>query len=192
MLRRMTHLDDDSFRRISREILIENPWHRYCLDRYTLSDGTEGRYFYVDMPGSCGIIPIFDDGSTMLLRVHRYLFGREMWEFPIGGMHEGEDPVAVARKELREEAGLLAAELVPIGSFAPYKGVSNEHCHFFVARSLERVPQELEPSERIEAVQLSWREAKERLLRQELADGQSMSGLLLFERWRAAAGEERV
>ena len=33
-----------------------------------------------------------------------------------------------------EEAGLTATRWVPLGRFAPYKGVSNERCHFFLAR----------------------------------------------------------
>ncbi len=61
------------FTQLSREVLVDNPWHRYCLDRYTLRDGSEGRYFYIDMAGSCGVIPLFDDGSTVLVEVHRYL-----------------------------------------------------------------------------------------------------------------------
>ena len=50
---------DSPFRRLSREVLVDNPWHRYCVDRYTLTDGGVGRYYYVDMPGSCAIVPLF-------------------------------------------------------------------------------------------------------------------------------------
>ena len=139
----------EPFERLQREVLVDNPWHRYCRDRYVQADGSEGVYHYIDMPGSCASIPLFDDGTTMLVRVHRYLFGRELWEFPIGGMHPGDDPLAVAQKELREETGLLAATWTPLGRFAPYKGASNEVCHFFLARGLTAEAQQLEPSERI-------------------------------------------
>ena len=59
------------FSRLSREVLVENAWHSYCKDRYVRRDGSEGQYFYVDMPGSAGVIPVFGDGSTVLLRVRR-------------------------------------------------------------------------------------------------------------------------
>jgi 8-oxo-dGTP pyrophosphatase MutT (NUDIX family) len=176
----------EPFRRLSREVVVDNPWHRYCHDRYVQADGSVGDYWYVDMPGSCAAIPWFDDGSTVLVRVHRYLLGRELWEFPIGGMRPGDDPLAVARHELHEEAGLAARDWTALGRFAPYKGVSNEVCHFFLARGLTEVGQHLEASERIRPERLPFAAARERLLAQELGDGQSMAGLMLFERWLAA------
>ncbi len=175
----------EPFARLSREVLVTNPWHRYCRDRYVQTDGSEGVYYYVDMPGSCASIPVFADGSTLLLHVHRYLLGQDLWEFPIGGMQPGEDPLAVAQRELREEAGLVARDWTPLGTFAPYKGVSNERCHFWLARDLAQHEQELEPSERITLHRLSFAEARARLLGQECGDGQSMVGLLLLDRWLA-------
>jgi len=174
------------FARLSREVLVTNAWHRYCRDRYVQADGSDGVYYYVDMPGSCASIPLFDDGSTLLVRVHRYLLGCDLWEFPIGGMQPGDDPLDVARKELHEEAGLLAASWTALGRFAPYKGASNELCHFFLARQLTVEAQQLEPSERITTHRLPLAEARRLLLEQEPGDGQSMAGLSLFDRWLAA------
>ena len=188
MLSAMSSSEDGSFRRLSREVLVDNPWHRYCLDRYTQADGSEGRYYYVDMPGSCGIVPLFADGSTLLVRVYRYLLGSWLWEFPIG--HEGRRgscrrcPQGAARGDRLRGAGDAAhRQLLAV------QGVSNERCHFFLARGLEEVGQDLEASERIEVHRMPWDEARERLLAQELGDGQSMSGLLLYERWLARAEE---
>ena len=171
------------FSRLSSEVLVDNPWHRYCRDRYVHADGSEGVYYYIDMPGSCAAIPVYADGTTVLVHVHRYLFGKDLWEFPIGGMKPGEDPLVVAQKELLEEAGLLAGDWTALGSFAPYKGVSNEVCHFYLARDLQPAVQHLEPSERISVHRLPMAEARARLLDQELGCGQSMAGLLLLDRW---------
>lgn len=177
------------FSRLHREVLVDNAWHRYCRDGYVQADGSDGTYYYVDMPGSCAAIPVFADGSTVLLRVHRYLLGIDLWEFPIGGMKQGEDPLAVAKKELHEEAGLLAADWTSLGKFAPYKGVSNEICHFWLARGLREDRQDLEPSERITVHRLPLPQARELLLGQECGDGQSMAGLMLLDRWLAAGGK---
>ncbi len=174
------------FSRLSREVLVDNPWHRYCRDRYVQADGSEGTYYYIDMPGSSAAIPVFDDGSTMLVRVHRYLLATDLWEFPIGGMRPGEQAQLVAQKELHEEAGVVASEWTPLGRFAPYKGVSNEVCHVFLARGLRIEQQDLEPSERITAHRMPFLDARRLLMEQELGDGQSMVGLMLLDRWLAA------
>ncbi|MFT7537058.1 MAG: ADP-ribose pyrophosphatase, partial [Hyphomicrobiaceae bacterium] len=163
--------DDGTFRRLDREVLVDNAWHRYCRDRYVQRDGSEGTYYYVDMAGSCASIPVFDDGTMTLIRVHRYLLGIDLWEFPIGGMKPGDQPLDVAKAELREEAGLAAEQWTPLGHFAPYKGVSNERCHFFLARQLQEVPQELEPSEAISVHRMPIAEARDTLLGQECGDG---------------------
>lgn len=175
----------EPFERLSREILVENPWHRYCRDRYVQRDGSEGEYFYVDMAGSAGIIPLFEDGTTQLVQVRRYLLGAWLWEFPIGGMNPGEDALGVARKELAEETGLRAGTWTELGRFAPYKGVSNEITWFWLAEDLEQGDRALEPSEDIRVERLPLAEARERLLGQELLDGQSLGGLMLLDRYLA-------
>ena len=181
--------DDGTFRRLDREVLIDNPWHRYCRDRYVQRDGSEGTYYYVDMAGSCASIPVFDDGTMVLIRVHRYLLGVDLWEFPIGGMKPGQQPLEVAQAELREEAGLIADDWTSLGHFAPYKGVSNERCHFFLARQLHEVPQELELSEAITVHRMPIEEARHTMLVQECGDGQSLAGLMLLDRWLQAGNQ---
>jgi len=180
----------EPFERLSREVLVDNPWHRYCHDRYVQRDGSEGEYYYVDMPGSCGIVPLFEDGTTVLLEVRRYLLGGWLWEFPIGGMKPGEEPLAVAQKELAEETGLRAERWKELGRFAPYKGVSNEITWFYVAEGLTQGAQALEPSEEIRIERMPLGEVRERLLGQPILDGQSLSGLLLLERFLAMGGRE--
>ena len=68
-----TPLPPPPFQRISREIRVDNAWHLYCRDRYTHTAGSTGTYYYVDHRAACAAIPLFADGSTVVLRVHRYL-----------------------------------------------------------------------------------------------------------------------
>lgn len=167
------------------EVLVTNRWHRYRRDRYVQTDGSTGEYYYIDMAGACAVVPLFEDGSTVLVRVHRYLLGCELWEFPIGGMEPADEPLPVAQKELREEAGLLAEHWTELGRFAPYKGVSNEITHAFLARGLRWTERALEPSEGITVHQMPLDEARRRLLEQEIGDGQSLVTLMLLDRYLA-------
>ncbi len=178
----------EPFTRLSREVLVDNAWHRYCLDRYVHADGSEGAYYYVDMAGSCTVIPWFPDGTTMLVRVQRYLLDCDLFEFPTGGLQPGDEVKAMAQTELREEGGLVASRWDALGRFAPYKGVSNEICHVFLARGLTAVPQEPEPSEKITLHRMPLAEARRRLVEQEPADAMSLAALALLDRWCAGPG----
>lgn len=178
---------ESSSRFVSTEVICKNRWHRYCKDRFRQTDGTIGDYFHIDMAGACGTVPLFGDGTTVLLHVYRYLLDETLWEFPIGGMHPGEEPLDVAQKELREEAGLLAADWQLIGKFAPYKGVSNEVDWLYLARDLTWTGQELEPSEEISVHRMPFDEARDKLMNQPLVDGQSLASLALYDRFTAEA-----
>ena len=174
----------EPFTRLSREVLVDNPWHRYCRDRYVQADGSDGTYHYVDMAGSVCAVPLFDDGTTMLVRVRRYLLGCDLYEFATGGLQPGDDPLAMAQTELREEAGLEASRWDALGTFAPYKGVSTEVCHVFLARGLAFVAQDLEASERITPHRLPLADAARLLATQQPADGMSLAALALLDRFR--------
>ena len=173
----------DSPRFLNTETLVSHQWHRYCRDEFRQKDGSVGEYFHIDMTGACATIPLFEDGSTILLETYRYLLNTTLWEFPIGGMVPGDEPLDVARRELQEEAGLLANEWQLLGRFAPYKGASTEIDYFYLAKDLRWTEQSLEPSEEITVHRMPFAEARERLMSQELIDGQSVVGLALFDRF---------
>ncbi len=180
------------FERISSRVLVDNPWHRYCLDRYAQRDRSEGEYYYIDMAGSSLVVPMLANGDVVVVEVERYLLRRKVWEFPIGGIAPGEDALEVAKKELAEESGYRASRWEHIGAFAPYKGVSNEVCHVFLARELEAGDQQLEASEAIEVDVVTLDEARRRILGPPgddgLGDGQSIAALAYLDRYLAGDG----
>ena len=88
----------------------------------------------------------------------------------------------VAPAHARLELTLAGLEL---GTFAPYKGVSNEIDYFYLAKGLTWTEQSLEPSEEITVHRMPFDEARRRLLKQPLIDGQSIAGLALFDQFLA-------
>ncbi len=60
-------------------------------------------------------------------------YGPWTLESVAGMVEEGEAPADVALRELEEEAGLQAKELVPITAFYPTPGSCNEYTHLFCA-----------------------------------------------------------
>ncbi|MBW5425085.1 NUDIX domain-containing protein [Streptomyces sp. BG9H] len=94
-----------------------------------------------------------DEGLVALLSADFPRHGGEYLFLPGGKREEGESPENCARRELREEAGLTAVQLCPLGAYAITLG-SAARVHLFEARGLSLGPQELTPSER--DFKLSW------------------------------------
>ena len=117
----------------SRE-LFRNPWWSYRMDTVELPGGREGEYHYVHTGGSVMLVPVRSDGRIVMVRQFRYLDNRVSLEFPAGGVREGEDPDAIAHKELVEETGFDGA-IERIGYFNPCNGIVDESARVPGARS---------------------------------------------------------
>lgn len=163
------------WRTLTEETLLENPWWVYKRNTFVLPSGTRGEYHYVETPGSVMIVPVDADGRAVLVRQYRYLNGRDSVEFPGGGIPRGMDAAAAAQKELREEAGIAAETLLPIGVFNPYNGVTNELCHVFLAMGHRDVPAEPDEAEDCVALRVTHEELSAMIARGEIWDGMTLA-----------------
>jgi 8-oxo-dGTP pyrophosphatase MutT (NUDIX family) len=113
---------------------------RYALreDECEWPDGTRGRQIVVEGPSVALIVPVFETGTTVLVRQWRHAWGGTSWEVPAGTLEPGEDPAAGAARELEEEAGLLAGRWIGMGRIRPLAATTIEQ-HLFLARDLTRV-----------------------------------------------------
>ena len=88
--------------------MYRNPWITVREDDVIRPDGSGGVYGVVEIPASCGVVAIRDDGQVALVGQWRYVHDRYSVEIPTGGSEPGERPVDAAQRELREETGLTS------------------------------------------------------------------------------------
>ena len=112
------------------------------IDRIRQEDGREAELEIVEHPGSVVMVPLDEDGGIWFVRQYRHAAGRELLELPAGTLNPGEDPAACAGRELREEIGMRADRLTPIGGFYLAPGYATEFMHVFLAEGLhpDRLP----------------------------------------------------
>ena len=117
------------------------------IDRLRLPDGGTTELEIIRHSGASVVAPITDDGEVVLVRQYRYATGEWLLEAPAGKLAPGEAPESCAGRELEEETGWRAAELVPLGAIWSSPGFTDELLHLFLARDLQPGTQALEEAE---------------------------------------------
>lgn len=98
----------------------------------------------VEHPGAVVILPILPDGRILLVHNYRTAVGRTMLELPAGLIERGEEPKDTARRELEEETGYAADEMLFLFDAYPSAGYSNEKQQFFLAKGLLKITDEID------------------------------------------------
>lgn len=167
------------WKKIRREFELRNPWWSYRKDSVRLPTGKEGEYHYVHVLGSSLIVPFLDDGRVVMVRQYRYLADRESLEFPCGSVKEGSDYKQTALYELSEETGYTCGNILPIGEFNPYNGVTDEMCTVFVARNLAPLFRAPDETEEFEIESLTVTSVEEKIKSGEIWDGMTLAAWMV-------------
>lgn len=165
--------------RLKSEQLVDGKLLKVYRDQVRLPDGEESIREWIDHPGASAVVPIFEDGTTLMVRQFRYPPRRTFLEVPAGKIDkEGENPEEVAARELEEETGWRASRFTKLGALYPCIGYSNEIIHFYLAEDLEKGERSLAEGEFMEVVPVSFDEAIEKVRKGEILDMKSAMALL--------------
>lgn len=107
-------------------------------------------YSYVSVREGVHVLPIVGD-KVCVLRQYRYPINQWTYEFPGGAIEDGMLPEETALRELREESGYEAKELIPLGFVYPSYGYTDEKVHLFAVICSNKINNSLEPLEVIES-----------------------------------------
>ena len=162
----------------SREIYDGKILHVF-EDTVTLPNGKPATREYLRHVGAVCMIPLLDDGSVLLERQFRYPVGRVMIEIPAGKLnYKEEDPREAAARELLEETGAVAGELVELGRFLPACAYSDEDIHMYLARSLTFREQKLDEDEFLNVFTMPLEKAVREVLAGNIPDAKTQAAAL--------------
>ena len=140
--------------------LHDNPW--FALDEFdaVAPTGQPARYYLQSYKNiAVGVLPLHDDGTLTLVGQWRFPFDAYSWELPEGGAPKGEAPIEGARRELREEAGLAAADWRLILTMQLSNASSDEIAYGYLATGLTAVEREPDATEQLAVERVPFREA---------------------------------
>ena len=130
-------------------------------------------------PGGAAVVPLLPDGGVVLIRQYRYVVGGSIWEIPAGRLNPGEHPRECAARELEEEVGYRATEIIKLTDCYSAPAYCTEVISIFLASGLLPGRQQLDADERIEVVTMPLAEAVALVTRGEIRDAKTIIGLLL-------------
>jgi ADP-ribose pyrophosphatase len=132
----------------------------------------------VEHPGSVAIVAVDGDQRVWLVRQLREAAQRQLVELPAGARDPGEEPLAAAKRELREECGLTGGEWRELGAFWTTPGFCREYMHLYVAEGVKTGVADPDEDEEVEIVHWHVDELAAKL--GEIEDAKTLAGLLLF------------
>lgn len=164
---------------LSSDQIVDGVLLKAFRDEVRLPSGDTAAREWIDHPGASAIVPILEDGRTLLVRQFRYPPRRTFLEVPAGKLDRpGEDPEDVAARELEEETGWRAERFVSLGEAYPCIGYSSELIRIFAAYDLERGEQDLADGEFVEVVEMDFDRAVTKARRGELKDMKTVTALV--------------
>ncbi len=151
-----------------------------CVSRDTvrLPDQTTAFREVIDHNGGSCVVAVTPEKKLLMVRQYRYGAGQVMWELPAGKLEKGEDPMVCAARELEEETGYKATELVSIGSFHPTPAYCRERIFMYYAKGLSLSRQQLDHGEFLEVGEIPFDRALDMVKTGEITDAKTVIAIL--------------
>ena len=161
---------------VSRKEIMKGRVLHVTVDTVSIDDGQGGEAKTATREavwhfGACAILPLTDD-----VRQYRYAAAVAMLEVPAGKIeHDGESPDYCAARELEEEAGVTAKEILPMGYVYTSPGFCNERIYLYLARGLEKGKQHLDDDEFMNVEYYTPKEVEDLIDKNEITDAKTIA-----------------
>lgn len=152
-------------------------------DEAELPDQTTSTREWIKHPGASAVVPVFEDGTIMLLQQFRYPPKKTFIEVPAGKIDPGENKKTTAERELLEESGIKCENIEEVGSFYPAIGYADEIIYVYTAWGLTEEDQAVDDDEFLLKYRIPFSKALEMIRTGEITDGKTICSLIQASMW---------
>lgn len=175
----MLNENNNPWKTVQEEVAYENPWiavsHRDVIN----PSGNPGIYGVVSFKNiAVGVVPLDKDFNTYLVGQYRYTLEQYSWEIPEGGCPKGTAPLDTAKRELKEETGLVANQWQTLLEIHTSNSVTDEYGICYLAQDLIQLEAEPEDTEELVIKKLPLDDAVQMVMDGIITDSLSIACLL--------------
>ncbi|TAF75334.1 MAG: NUDIX hydrolase [Bacteroidetes bacterium] len=176
--------ETNTWQTLSTRNIYENPWIKVEEDQIINPTGKAGIYGKVLFKNKAiGVLAIDNEGFIYLVGQFRYPLNEYSWEIPEGGCPIGEEnPIEAAKRELKEETGLIAEKWSLLNRIHTSNSVTDEEGFIFLAENLSQHSAEPEETEDLKVKKVLLTDAVQMVLKSEITDSISMAAILIAAR----------
>jgi 8-oxo-dGTP pyrophosphatase MutT (NUDIX family) len=166
-------------------LVYESPWLRLREDQVVRPDGEQGIYGVVELPPSVAIVALNARDEVLIVGQWRYTHQKFSWEIPTGSSEPGEAILDAAKRELREEGGVLASAWMPLGSIDNSNGVTTDVSNLFLATGLQTTDRDEDPTEQLTVRWIPFARAVADVMSGAMTECGTVSGILKAHLYRS-------
>jgi len=134
----------------STAVVFQTPWFDLVAKDYL---NESHPHYSISTKDYVCVIATTENGDLLLVRQFRPALDKMVLELPSGHVEEGETPEQAARKELLEETGYIAGEMIPLGALSSDPGrLANQMWSFFAPAAVPAPVETFIPEAGIELV----------------------------------------
>ena len=134
----------------------------------------------IEHNGAVAMVALTSENNVVMVEQFRYACGGPVLEIPAGKIDKGEkDPEKAAERELREETGYTAGNVIYLGDVNPSVAYSEEVIHLYAMTELTPGQQELDDDEALDIVEYPFEQVYQMAAGGEIVDSKTLAGLMM-------------
>jgi 8-oxo-dGTP pyrophosphatase MutT (NUDIX family) len=177
------NLLENPWQKISSLEVYDNPWINVRHEEVIKPNGEPGVYGVAHFKYlAAAVVPLDGEGNIWLVGQFRYTLNEYSWEIPMGGGDLKEDSLVSAKRELKEETGLIASKWTNLGRLHTSNSVTDEVGYMYLAENLTLEEAEPDDTEILQLRKVNLTEAVRMVMDSEITDSLSIAAILKVAR----------
>jgi ADP-ribose pyrophosphatase YjhB (NUDIX family) len=175
--------EENPWKTVSKKVVYENKWITVEEHDVITPSGTNGIYGVVRTKDiAIAILPLDEDKNTWIVGQYRYTLDSYEWELIEGGCSKNDIPTEAAKRELKEEAGIIASEFELVLEMQLSNSKSDEISYSYIARGLSFTTSEPEETEQLQVKKIAFNDLVNMCVNGTIKDALTISTVLAVDK----------